>query len=168
MSLQPDALRRPVVAIIIKLVYWNRWRAHGRTSDETLGIWTVILLMQIVQGLEIVATCCLNLPPFLLSLQSGFMHADDLRRRGQSVTDTYGYNLGGDSNGDWSRSQKSTGKGGKRAQRVPRIPQIPHISSNGHKVSVKGGKVAANSDAESQGSQRQIIKQTRTFAIDLV
>ena len=124
--------------------------------------------MQIVQGLEIVATCCLNLPPFLLSLQSGFMHGDDLRRRGQAVTDSYGYSISGDTGGDGSRSQRHTGAGGKRAQRVPRIPPIPHITSNGHKVSIKGGKDATNSDAESQDSRRQIIKQTRTFAVDHV
>ena len=166
--LHSDVSARPVAAIIIKLVYWNKWLSHGRITDETLSIWTVIILTQIVQGLEIVATCCLNLPPFLLSLQSGFMHADDLRRRGLSVTDTYGHRLGRDTKADGSRSQKSTGAGGNRVQRVPRIPPIPHITNNGHKVSIKGGKDAANSDAESQDSQRQMIKQTATFAVELV
>ena len=157
-----------MVAIIIKIVYWNKWRSRRRDADETLSIWTVIILMQIVQGLEIVATCCLNLPPFLLSLQSGFMHADDLRRRGLSVTDTYDYSLGRDTKGDVSRSQRSTGASGNRVQRVSRIPQIPHISSNNHKVSIIGGKDTVNNDAGSQDSRSQIIKQTRSFAIDHV
>ena len=126
-------------------------------------MWPVIILTQIIQGLEIFSTCCLNLPPFLEGMQSGFMHADDLRRRGQSVNDTYGYG----SKKDGSSNTPNNSSGGRvKAHTVAQLSHIPHISSNHHKVSIKGGKDAVRSDSGSQHSQSQIIKETRTFAID--
>lgn len=140
-----------MVAIISKLVFWNRspTRKH---SDITLNIWPVILCTQMIQGLEIFATCCLNLPPFLEGLQTGFMHADDFRRRGQSINDSYGL-----STSSTTKTQPTTVSG--------RI-KIPHLSRTGHKVSVKAGSGDPRWDAGSQHSQSQIIQETRTFAVE--
>ncbi|KAL8712672.1 MAG: hypothetical protein Q9220_003204 [cf. Caloplaca sp. 1 TL-2023] len=162
-------------AIIAKLVYWNRMQIQRNidgSPSSTLSVWPVVITTQIIQGLEVFATCCLNLPPFLRSLQSGFMHADDLRRRGQAVTDLYGFELESTYKDDTPKTQDSDGLQDRQSREavgasgIPQIPPIPHISSNNHNVSICGGQGENAWDAGSQSSQSHIIKQTRTYAVD--
>ena len=140
-----------MAAIISKLVFWNRSPARSN-SDITLDIWPVILCTQMIESLEIFATCCLNLPPLLEGLQTGFMHADDFRRRGQSINESYGLHTS-----STTKTQPTADSGRMR---------IPHISRTGHKVSVKAGLAIPMWDAGSQHSQSQIIQETRTFAVE--
>ena len=139
-----------MAAIISKLVFWNRSPAR-RNSDVTLDIWPVILCTQMIQSLETFATCCLNLPPLFEGLQIGFMHADDFRRRGQSINTSYGLRTS-----SATKTQPTTVSGRMK---------IPHISRTGHKVSVRAGSADPRWDAGSQHSQSQIIQETRTFGV---
>lgn len=152
-----------MAAIVCKLVFWNRLQSTSNPIDVVLNVWTVIITTQIIQGLEIFSTCCLNLPPFLEGTRSGFMHADDLRRRGQSYADIFGYVTQKVSNGDNGNHSMTAGG---RGQGIPQLPRIPHISGTHHKVYIKGGKGDVGWDAGSQHSQSQIIKQTRSFTVN--
>ena len=151
-----------MAAIITKLVFLNRIQYRSNDVHATFTIWPIIIITQIIQGLQILSTCCLNLPPLLEGLQSGFMHADDIRRRGQSVSDTFGYNTSKNSR---ANDRKVRASGGNRVQRAAEFPQIPHISNTSHSVTIKGGKDEDDWDAGSQNSHSQIIKRTQTFAV---
>ncbi|KAL8823380.1 MAG: hypothetical protein Q9191_005908 [Dirinaria sp. TL-2023a] len=68
-----------VAATICKLVFWRKtWGG----SDPVFDTWSVIICTQIIQCLSITSACILYLKPFLEALTSGFIHGDDLRRRG--------------------------------------------------------------------------------------
>ena len=75
----------------------------ANSMNITLGIWPIIIVTQFIQDLSIVATCVPYLKPFFVSLQSGMIRNDDLRRRGQEGS--YGYK--GNSS---QRSWKEVGK----------------------------------------------------------
>lgn len=60
------------------------------TLDPVFDLWTVVLCVQIVQAMSIITTCIPALKPFLDSLESGQLRADDMRRQGK-VTH-HGYN----------------------------------------------------------------------------
>ena len=159
-----------MAAMVIKLIYWNRIQSrHTENTDETLNMWPVVLSTEIVQGLEIFSTCCLNLRPFLEGLQTGFMHADDFRRRGQSVKPTHTDRVlnsfkSKTANGKTSKSYNSISvdECGRHGMTF-----VPHTCGDGHRVSIKGGKRNNREwDTNSQHSRSQIIKETRTFAVD--
>ena len=78
------------------------------------------------------------------------MHADDLRRRGQSIKDTY--NL------------TSFTKGGRTTDSGPE--RTFQGTTNHHDVSVEAGAINPGWDSGSQRSQSRIIKETRTFAVE--
>lgn len=53
------------------------------TLDPVFDLWTVVLCVQIVQAMSIITTCIPALKPFLDSLESGQLRADDMRRQGK-------------------------------------------------------------------------------------
>ena len=78
------------------------------------------------------------------------MHADDFRRRGQSIDDSYQLN--------------PVIKGGRTVD--DGLERTLVGSVNHHDVSIEAGAVDPAWDSGSQRSQSHIIKQTRTFAVE--
>jgi hypothetical protein len=96
-----------VITIIIQLVFWNKQAA---SSDPTFDQWPVVVANQIVQAASIISTCLPQLKAFLVSLQSGMLGADDLRRRNQIGISGY------DGPSYPSKSSQSGGKSRKESR----------------------------------------------------
>ena len=74
---------------MIQLIYLNQ---TSNSADPNYDAWSVVICTQFVQAFSIVAACVPYLKPFFLSLESGMIRSDDLRRRG--LTNPYGYSTG--------------------------------------------------------------------------
>lgn len=160
------------------------------TSDPTFDLWPSWVCIQLVQALAIITTCIPYLKPFMDSLESGGYRADDQRRRG---TNGYGsYNNTNSSNRADTRSAGSKGffssKGsnnnsgnntsGNRRQKHRRqsgdsIHELGIMDNLAQLHGVTGTKVERcpsndwDDDGNSESSQSRIIKETRTFAVDV-
>ena len=141
------SLPHSVMAVsICKLVYWNR---VSNSPDPTLDLWPVAICTELVQCLEILAACCLYLKPFLESLESGFIRGGDLRRRGED----------------------SLGGSGHRTASIPLSSRRPPSSIADRNLARYRNTAIAerfdpDDDAESLNSQSQIIRETRTWAVE--
>lgn len=69
--------RRTIPAIICHIIFFNR---AAKSTDQTFDMWSPTVVMQVVVCLSIFTTCVPNLKPFLDSVESGQMHAGDLRQ----------------------------------------------------------------------------------------
>lgn len=146
------ALRIIVIAAsMCKLVFWNR---TPDPTDATLDTWPTTICTQIIQCLSISSACFLYLKPFLDSVESGFIRSDDLRRRGSD------YKSGGTSTRRNVFSMNSVGLSEIDGTRMKSLSK-PHYAAN-----IEGGHAANGDDSESQHSRTQIIKETRTFAVE--
>ncbi|CEJ86425.1 hypothetical protein VHEMI04101 [[Torrubiella] hemipterigena] len=75
------------VLVIPAVAYQIMWTSKTiLILDPVFELWTVVLCVQIVQAMSIITTCIPALKPFLDSLESGQLRADDMRRQGK-VTD---------------------------------------------------------------------------------
>ena len=101
--------------------------------------------------------CFLYLKPFLESVESGFMRADDIRRRG--TDDYYGHTTGG------SSTMRSAFSIRKHINTGSQSIGLVAISSLYNTTTVTANE-PPDMDAESQDSRAQIIKETRTFAVE--
>ena len=130
-----------------KLVFWNR---TPDPTDPILDTWPATICTQIIQCLSISSACVLYLKPLLDSVESGFIRSDDMRRRGSD------YKSGGSTT---RRNVFSMDRVGRNKADGTRMRSL----SNPH---YEGGHATNRDRSESQHSRSQIIKETRTFAVD--
>ena len=142
---------RVIVACVCKLVFWNR---TPDPTDPTVDTWPATICTQIIQCLSISSTCFLYLKPFLDSVESGFIRSDDLRRRGSD------YKSGSAYTGRNVFLVDSVGRSKGDGMRMKSFSK-PHYAAD-----IEGGDAANRDDSESQHSRTQIIKETRTFAVE--
>ena len=138
---------RVCVASVCKLVYWNRAR---HSNDLTFAVWPVTLCTQMIQCLSIASFCLLYLKPLFDTLDSGFIRSDELRRKGQRNPE-----------GSFNLSSISSRKEGRVARKLDRLTQN---GNNDTTVTALGTE--AGWDGGSQNSEAQIIRETRTWAIE--
>ena len=120
------------------------------SKDITLDIAPDIICTQAVQCLSIVSICVLYLKPFLESLESGFIRADDMRRRGDSHDGTYA-SYGLSSYG--SSKRKESGHASKSHKTL------------GTQTSVSGGRPERERNRESQESVSNLIREERSWMV---
>jgi hypothetical protein len=175
---------RTVAAIITQIIYTHQ---KLYSADPTFDTWPVVLCAEVVQCTSTVTACIPNLKPFLESLESGMLRADDLKRRG--IDGSYGSSgnrdesawkhsrsshrasnpsgsppgrSSGSPNGQYELTRPTPGGGGGGGDGVPYGSE-----RTGYSVSATGGHALRSEwDAESQSSVSQMIRQTKTWAID--
>lgn len=139
---------RVCVASTCKLLYWNRARY---SHDLTFDIWPVTICTQTIQCMSILSFCFLYLKPLFKILDSGFIRSDEFRRKGQMNAERP-YNLSILSSGKKSRKE------GKISAALARTEHsTPTFTALANEAGWDGG---------SQNSEAQIIRETRTFAIE--
>ena len=147
-------------------------RAHDST-DLTLDLWLPALCTQFVQNLSIVTACVPYLKPFYLGLESGMIRTDDLRRHGLVGSHGYGNDgserfsgrCGPKNAVDSKKSTNSHELGGLDVQTEAPNTQVYH--NNRVFAEASRNVRTADWDHESQTSQSRIIKQTRTWDVDI-
>lgn len=134
-------------------------------------MWQAVVATQTVLCLSIVTACIPYLKPFLDSLESGQMRADDLRRRGKTGVSGY----------EGSGSNRSAGTGGtpkpnpvdvtasigSQQSKLHELVALPKTKRSS--VTVTGGtkEPGTNWDGQSHSSQTVLIQQTRTWDVDV-
>ena len=136
---------RVCVASICKLVYWNRAR---HSDDLTFAIWPATLCTQTIQCLSIASFCFLYFKPLFEILETGFIRSDELRRKGQT-----------NPKGSFELSTKSTGIRGTAAGSL-------ELQNGNNDITITALGHEAGWDGGSQNSDAQIIRETRTWAIE--
>lgn len=158
------------------------------TSDPTFDLWPVWICTQFVQALAIITTCIPYLKPFMDSLESGGYRADDQRRRGTGAYGSYTNSSNrptgkyGGSNGPFSsrssnNNSSNNNSGNRRHRRRPHsrenIHELGIMNNLAHVHGVTGTKVERSpnndwdDDGNSESSQSRIIKETKTFTVDV-
>jgi len=150
----------------------------NKPKDPAFDQWGASISTQVVQCLSIVTACFPYLKPFLLSLESGLMRADDLRRRGQTHGDTYNHD-------NINKSDSSGSKRSKVKKMLVNTFNSQSHSGTGHyklssiaPMSLDLQPVAATTvgvearpwdgqSRESQTSQSRIIRETRSWNVDV-
>ena len=153
------------------------------TSDPTFDMWPTWICIQFVQALAIITTCIPYLKPFMDSLESGGIRVDDQRRRG-----TNGYGTYSNTNGSNKPSAKSPGgsksipsrgsnnnsgnnAGDSRRYRRQSSDSIHGLGIMGNLANIRGPTRSPRNDwdddAGSESSQSRIIRETKTFTIDV-
>ena len=144
-------MNRVAAPIVCKLFYWNQL---GETSDPTFDSWKVVLCTETIQCVNIISACTLYLRPFLETFDSGFLRADDLRRRGGA---------------------KSSSQSSYQLYRIPkgRVDSTVRTASrsmwgrnNRNNTVVTAGSALPENDGASQSSQAHIITETRAFTVE--
>ncbi|KMU72290.1 hypothetical protein CISG_02939 [Coccidioides immitis RMSCC 3703] len=131
------------------------------TSNATFDYWQMTICTQILQSLAVVTACMPFLKPFLDSLESGLLRADDQYRR-STAKGSYRYNLSGSKSSARRAARREAGE----------FNELGVLSSNhgrarnGHGSQVESGGVDWD-ESNSQSSQSRIIKETRTFTVDV-
>ncbi|ESZ91436.1 hypothetical protein SBOR_8159 [Sclerotinia borealis F-4128] len=155
-----------IVAVVFQLIYYNK-----TIVNPVFDLWPAAISTQIAQCLSIVTACFPYLKPFLSSLESGMMRADDLRRRGGTENDDYnGYYV--------HKSGDSSGLGGKgskirkmvsdslESRKTVETFRLSNLIPGDATTTVGTGE-AYEWDGQSHTSQSQIIKETRTWNVDV-
>lgn len=164
-----------IAAVSIQLYYLNK-----PVHDPAFDTWTTSISTQLVQCLSIVTACFPYLKPFLVSLESGLMRADDLRRRGNTTINDYSINNSGGT-GSRGTASKPSKMGKIMSRKWPTsLPnrgamQSLELSSITAPDPVVHSKVTATVvtgdgyewDGQSQTSESRIIRETRTWKIDV-
>lgn len=146
------ACRVLVIAIIIPGVVYIRQAIES--TDVLYEWWKVVLLTQLIVATSITCSSMQYLKPFLDSIESGLIRADDGRRTAGSSK--YG-------------SKASPRYGSRFSQEAPGKRESQHLAIPLKRISVHRhlagqGRPRRISDAESDGSESKII-QTRTFEV---
>lgn len=139
---------RVCVASTCKLLYWNRARY---SHDLTFDIWPVTLCTQTIQSMSILSFCFLYLKPLFEILDSGFIRSDEFRRKGQMNPE-----------GPYNLSTLSSGKESRKEGKI--LATLARTENNN--TTVTALENGAGWDGGSQNSEAQIIRETRTFAIE--
>lgn len=85
-----DSYSRVVAASVIQIVYIRRLLINDLFLNN---IWQTVVCQMVVQSTSIMAACVPFLKPFLMSLESGFLRADDINRRTAAGIYESGHNL---------------------------------------------------------------------------
>ncbi|KKA20062.1 hypothetical protein T310_5940 [Rasamsonia emersonii CBS 393.64] len=136
-----------IVAIVCALVYRNRTII---APDPMFDTWPVAVCVQVVQSLSIATACSPQFKPFLESLQSSGLRLYELPNR-KNRTDSD------------SRYPRTIGS----ASMVDRHERALELNLSPQPAATRTVVTAAQQDcdANSQSSQAQIIRETRTWAI---
>lgn len=167
-----------IAALIVQLaILYNQ----NKTNEPFLS-WAFIFSTLLAQCLGIVSACILYLKPFLQSLNSGMIRNDDLRRRGGGTSLSSSYKKYASKTKAISKKKVSdllstvtdsslattNAKDDNFPAHLKGIPLEDHPMSNnlsnGHQVSVIAQPGENEWEANSQSSQSNMIRQTRTFS----
>jgi len=158
-----------VAAVACQLFYSNQ-----PVSDPAFDLWPASISTQVVQCLSITTACIPYLKPFLDSLESGLMRADDLRRRGGTSAGSYNISDVPKSSGAksaQSRVGKVVSKVANASRRVSERHDTPTIPLGNLSpvpatlMFIEGER--HDWDGQSQSSQTRIIRETRTWRVDI-
>lgn len=130
------------------------------SMNVTFSLWPVTLAMTLVQSLSVITSCVPYLKPFFLSLESGMIRSDDIRRRGGMGTLTGGYTVAKKTDGS-DRNQQDSSKSAI-SQKTTRPYELQVIAST---ASVQVPQQDGDFDAQSHSSRTRFITQTRTWGI---
>ena len=158
-----------VVAATITHLEWLKIISGGQ--DATFDLWLPTLAVQVIQNLSIITACIPYLKPFLESLETGMLGSDDHRRHrlsaaypdtNETVTSSESVSL--------KHSLAKIFRGSPKVSKTstPISLQIA-AGSPQQRVAVWAGDSnndVSPWDAESQGSQAKIIRQTRTWTVE--
>ena len=155
-----------VVAATITHLEWLKIISGGH--DATFDLWLPTLAVQVIQNLSIITACIPYLKPFLESLETGMLGSDDHRRHRLSATYP--------NTNETVTSSESVSLKHSLAKIFRGSPKVPKTStpislqiaagSPQQRVAVWAGDSNNAWDAESQGSQAKIIRQTRTWTVE--
>ncbi|PQE25923.1 integral membrane protein [Rutstroemia sp. NJR-2017a BBW] len=153
-----------IAAVAVQMYYMNK-----PVHDPAFDPWPASISIQIVQCLSIVTACFPYLKPFLASLESGLMRADDLRRRGDTTIDAYNIYNSGESG---SRGTGKKSKGGKFLSGTTQSHELSSIAAPDPVAHPDGTATVVTGDEHgwdglSQTSESRIIRETRTWNIDV-
>ena len=153
-----------MAATVLQMVYAQ---CAYTPEDPTFDLWQQTLCIQFIENLSVIATCVPYLKPFYLSLGSGMMWADDLRRQGR--VGTYGY--AGES-GPQTPTNVFKGKRPSILHKPQKSASSLYIgvqsqSDSNHITTVEGGNHVMLGKWDKEGSQnnRSGIIQTTTWAV---
>ena len=141
----------------MQVVYFD---AQTSSNDRTFNIWQTTIAAFFVESLSIITASIPGLKPFLRTLETGMIRSDDLQRR---RTGSLGYPEGKTIGG----STDSKGSSSGRHLRLQKFRSFPLHGQNevSNTAKVTGGH-RKKSDAESQSSQSNIIRQERTWTVE--
>ncbi|ATY60490.1 hypothetical protein A9K55_005472 [Cordyceps militaris] len=176
-------------AIVSQIAFLKRGFSE---TDPTFAMWELTITTAVVTCLSILAICVPNLKPFLDSLESGQLRADDLRRQGKSSSGGYpSYNRNASSGGqdgshprsNRDRAPAAAGGSNQGARRDPLAPKTSQQQSGMFEMvdlptakkeeaqKQQQGQLSATGDVawdgESHTSQTILIQQTKTWYIDV-
>jgi hypothetical protein len=136
-----------VIAVICQLAYAHKTR---NTTDLSWDTWTVAVSTQMAQSLSIVTACSPQFKPFLDSLRSSGMSLGDSSYA--SKQRTYGPT-------SYYKASRAAHTGDTRSDTHELVSM--HADGINHTTVTSVG----DCDSESQSSQAQIIRETRTWAV---
>ncbi|KAA6413953.1 MAG: hypothetical protein FRX48_02315 [Lasallia pustulata] len=156
-----------IAATIGQIVCINQ---RAASEDQIFGLWQASISTQVVQCLAIVTSCIPYLKPFMKSLESGLMRADDLHRRDH----TGAYSRDVNKNSNSSSGSRSAGLSNKsnafrEHQSSHELDTVlsGHNSGISHTTLATAEGEAFEGDAHSDTSQSRIIRHTRTWTVDV-
>jgi hypothetical protein len=154
-----------VPAVACQIYYSNK---SLNSTDPTFAMWQAVVAMQIVQCLSIVTACVPYLKPFLDSLESGQMRADDLRRRGKTGVSGYGGSGSNRSGGTPKQNPAdATPSAGSQQSKLHELVELPKAKRSSVTVTSSTKEPSTNWDGQSHTSQTVLIQQTRTWDVDV-
>lgn len=143
-------------------------------------MWKPTLAMQVVQSLSIVTACIPVLKPFLDSLESGQLRADDLRRKQKIGPNGYNSDRAAQYGYKSGSGQNSRGQNSKRLGSVEALTSAlsgrgqEHELADLSKPSVLTTATATATheqntswDGQSRTSQKGLIQQTKTWEVEV-
>lgn len=163
-----------VVLAVALQIYYSKDALSS--SDPTFDLWKSTLVMQVVQSLSILTACIPILKPFLDSLESGQLRADDLRRKqkmGGSNSDRaayYGYRSGSAHNSRARRSSRPLDSVDAITSAISnrsRVYELIDVSKSKGTAATAAHDQGASWDGQSRTSQRGLIQQTITWEVEV-
>ena len=157
-----------VVPAIACQIYFSNQSLNS--TDPTFTMWQAVIATQIVQCLSIVTACVPYLKPFLDSLESGQLRADNLRRRGKTGVSGYG-GSGSNSSSRNNAAPKptpvdATASANSQQSKLHELVELPKAKQISAAV-VNAKEPTANWDGQSHTSHMVLIQQTRTWDVDV-
>lgn len=145
------------------------------SNDPTFDMWQATLLIQVVQCLSLVTVCVPVLKPFLDSLESGQLRADDLRRQNKSG---YGYNRSQEAyQSNLNSGSRSASKPNRsidalasatlsHRSKMHELGDLSERKQTAYTVATAAHDPGAAWDRQSHTSQTGLIHQTKTWTVE--
>jgi hypothetical protein len=165
---------RVVAAVGVQIFFLNK-----PVLDPTFDPWAEAISTQVVLCLSILTACFPYLKPFLLSLESGLMRVDDLRRRGQTDVEIYNHYNIDESNGYGTKRSNikkmlldTIGAQSRSQSNQYKLSSVTPVKTHDQSVATaviveaQAGPWDGQS-RDSQTSQSRIIKETRSWNLDV-